>query len=94
MRHNSVATDITHGLIHFPHLKRQVKNAVTEATAKPQPVLAHDGTTIPPMTTKTIRALVNHPLEWHTTGNRHRDASAENWGSSESANIPLNVNHI
>ena len=27
MRHNSVVIDTTHGLIHFPHLTRQVKSA-------------------------------------------------------------------
>ena len=46
----------------------QAKKAASEATAKPQPVLIQDNTTVPPMTTKTITAFVDHPSEWHTTG--------------------------
>ena len=68
MRHNSVAIDTTHGLIHFPHLTVQTKNAAFEASAKPQAVLIQDNTTVPPMTTKTITAIVDHPSEWHTAG--------------------------
>ena len=68
MRHNSVVIDTTHGLIHFPHLTMQAKNAAVEASAKPQVVLIQDNTTVPPMTTKTITAFVDHPSEWHTTG--------------------------
>ena len=67
MRHNSVAIDTTHGLIHFPHLTMQAKNAAIEASAKPQPFLIQNNTTVPPMTTKTITAFVDHPSEWHTT---------------------------
>ena len=68
MRHNSVVIDTTHGLIHFPHLTMQAKNAAIEANAKPQPVLIQDNTTVPPMATKTITAFVDHSSEWHTTG--------------------------
>ena len=32
MRHNSVVIDTTHGLIHFPHLTMQAKNAAIEAS--------------------------------------------------------------
>ena len=68
MKHNSVVTDTTHGLIHFPHLTMQVKGASSQASAKPQPVLIHDSITIPQMTTKTITAFVDHSSEWNTTG--------------------------
>ena len=68
MRHNSVVIDNTHGLIHFPHLTMQAKKAAIETTAKPQPVLIQDNTTVPPMKTKTITAFVDHPSEWQTTG--------------------------
>ena len=33
MRHNSVVIDTTHGLIHFPHLKMQVKSALSQMSA-------------------------------------------------------------
>ena len=68
MRHNSVAIDTTHGLIHFPHLTMQAKNAAIEASAKPQSVFFQDNTTVPPMKTKTIKAFVDHVSEWKTTG--------------------------
>ena len=68
MRHNSVVIDTTHGLIHFPHLTMQAKNPAIEASAKPQPFLVKDNTTVSPMTTKTITGFVDHPWEWHTTG--------------------------
>ena len=68
MKHNSVVSDTTHGLIHFPHLTMQVKSASSQASAKPQPVLIHDSITIPQMTTKTITAFVDHSSEWNTTG--------------------------
>ena len=44
------------------------KNAATEASAKLQPVRIQDNTTISPMTTKTITAVVDNPSQWHTTG--------------------------
>ena len=68
MKHNSVVIDTTHGLIHFPHLTRQVKSALSQTSARPQLVLIHDNITIPQMTTKTITAFVDHPSEWNTTG--------------------------
>ena len=60
MRHNSVAIDTTHGLIHFPHLTMQVKSASSGASAKSQAVILHDSMTVPPMKTKTITAFVDH----------------------------------
>ena len=68
MRNNSVVIDRTHGLIHFPHLTVQVKTASSETTTKPQPVIADNALTIPPTTTKTITAFVDHPSKWNTTG--------------------------
>ena len=68
MKHNTVVIDTTHGVIHFPHLTMQVRSALNQASAKPQPVLIHDSTTIPQMTTKTITAFVDHSAEWNTTG--------------------------
>ena len=68
MKHNSVVIDTTHGLIHFPHLTMQVKSALSQTSAKPQPVLIHDIITKTQMTTKTITALVDHKSEWNTTG--------------------------
>ena len=67
LRNNSVVIHTTHGLIHFPHLSMQVKNASSETTTKPQPVITDDALTIPPMT-RTIKALFNLPLKWNTTG--------------------------
>ena len=68
MRHNSVVIDTTHGLIHFPHLTMQAKKAAIETTAKPQLVHIQDNTTVPPMTTETITAFVDHSSKWHTAG--------------------------
>ena len=68
MRHNSVVLDSTHGLIHFPHLTRQVKSALSQTSAKPQAFLMHNNKTIPQMTTKTITAFVDHVSKWKTTG--------------------------
>ena len=67
MRQNIMVTDTTHGLIHFPHLTMQVKSASSGANAKPQAVPIHDSITVPPMTTKTIIALVEQLSEWNTT---------------------------
>ena len=61
MKHKSVVIDTKHGLILFPHLTMQAENAAIETSAKPQPVLIQDYTTIPPMTTKTITAFADHP---------------------------------
>ena len=68
MRNNSVVIDTTHGLIHLPHLTLQVRTASSETTTKPQPVITDDTLTIPPMTTKTITAFIDHPSKWNTTG--------------------------
>ena len=68
MRNNSVVIDRTHGLIHFPHLTMQVKTAASKSTTKPQPVIMDEDLTIPPATTKTITAFVDHPSKWNTTG--------------------------
>ena len=68
MRNNSVVIDTTHGLIHFPHLTMQVKTASIETTTKPQPVITDKALTIPPTTTKTITAFIDHPSKWSTTG--------------------------
>ena len=68
MRNNSVVIDRTHGLTHFPHLTMQVKTTSCETTTKPQPVISDDALTIPPTTTKTITASVDHPSKWNTTG--------------------------
>ena len=67
IRNNSVVIDTTHGLIHFPHLTMQVKTASSETTTKPQPVITDEALTIPPTTTKTISAFVDHPSKWNTT---------------------------
>ena len=68
MRNNSVVPDTTHGQIHFPHLTMQVKTASSETTTKPQTVITDQAVTIPPTTTKTITALVDHPSKWNLTG--------------------------
>ena len=68
MRHNIVVIDTTHGLSHFPHLTMQVKSALSQTSPKPQVVLIHDRRTIPQLTTKTIKAFVDHVSEWNTTG--------------------------
>ena len=68
MRSNSVVIDTTHGLTHFPHLTVQVKTASIETTTKPQPVITDEVLTIPPTTTKTITAFIDHPSKWITTG--------------------------
>ena len=68
MRNNSVVIDTTHGLIHFPHLTMQVKTASSESTTKPQPVIMDEDLTIPPATTKTVTAYIDHPSKWSTTG--------------------------
>ena len=68
MKHNSVVTDTTHGLIHFPHLTMQVRSASSQASPKPQLVLIHYSITIPQMTTKTNTAFADHSSEWNKTG--------------------------
>ena len=68
MGNNSVSIDTTHNLIHFPHLTMQVKTTSSGTTTKPQPVITAEALTIPPTTTKTITALIDHPSKWNTTG--------------------------
>ena len=68
MRNNSVVIDTTHGLIHFPQLTMQIKTTSSEATTKPQPVITNEALTIPPTTTKTITAFIDHPSKWNRTG--------------------------
>ena len=68
MRNNSVVIDTTHGLIHFPHLTMQVKTASSETTTKPKPIITDETLIIPPTTTKTITAFIDHPSKWNTTG--------------------------
>ena len=68
MRNNSVVKDTTQRLIHFPHLTLQVKTTSSETTTKPQPVITDEALTIPPTTTKTITAFIDHPSKWNTTG--------------------------
>ena len=68
MRNNSVVIDTTHGRIHFPHLTMQVKIASSETTTKPKPFIPDEALTISPTTTKTIKAFIDHPSKWNTTG--------------------------
>ena len=68
MRNNSVVIDATHGSINLPHLTTQAKTASSETTTKPQPVITDEALTIPPTTTKTITAFIDHPSKWNTTG--------------------------
>ena len=68
MRNNSAVIDTTHGLIHFPHLTMQVKTASSETTTEPKLVITDEALTIPPTTTKTITAFIDHPSKWNTTG--------------------------
>ena len=68
MRNNSVVIDTTHGLIHFPHLTIQVKTTSNETSTKPQPAITDEALTIPPTTTKTITAFIDHASKWNTTG--------------------------
>ena len=68
MKNNSVVTDTTHGLIHFPHLTMQDKTASSETTTKTQSFITDEALTIPPTTTKTIAAFTDHSSKWNTTG--------------------------
>ena len=68
MRNNSVVIDTTHGLIRFPQLTMQVKTTSSETTAKPQTVITDEALIIPPTTTKTVIAFIDHPSKWNTTG--------------------------
>ena len=68
MRNNIVVIDTTHGLINFPHLTMQFKTASSETPTKPQSVIMDEALTIPPATTKTVTAFIDHPSKWNTTG--------------------------
>ena len=68
MRNNSVVIDTTHGVIPFPLLTMQVRTASSETTTKPQPVITDEALTIPPTTTNTITAFIDHPSKWNSTG--------------------------
>ena len=68
MRNNKVVIDTTHRPIHFPHMTMQVKMASSETTTKQQAVITDNALTIPPKTTITIRAFVDHPSKWNTKG--------------------------
>ena len=68
MRYNSVILDITHALLHFPHLSMQAKTADEGKMTKPQAVMIPEEITIQPMTTKTIKAYANHLSPFKTTG--------------------------
>ena len=68
MRKNSVVIDRTNGLIRSPHLTMPVKTASSETTSKPQAVRTDGALTVSLRTKKTIRAFVDHPSEWNTTG--------------------------
>ena len=46
----------------------QVKTASSESTTKTQPVIMDADLTIPPATTKTVTAFIDHPSKWNTTG--------------------------
>ena len=67
MRNDSVAIHSTHCLIHFPHLTMQVKTSSSETTTKPQPVITDEALTIPPTTTISITAFIDHASKWNTT---------------------------
>ena len=49
-------------------MTKQVKTASSETITKPQPVITNEALTIPPTTTKTITAFIDHPSKWNTTG--------------------------
>ena len=68
IKKNRLVIDTTRGLIRLPHLATQFETASSETTTKPQPIITADALTIPPRTTKTITAFVEHPSEWNTTG--------------------------
>ena len=68
----------------------QTKNAAIETSANPQPVPIHDSTTV-----TTDDNTKNYSIFWPPIGmayNRYCDNSGKVYKSSDSANIPLNVN--
>ena len=92
MRNNSVVTDTTHSLIHFPHFTMQAKTASSQTTTKPQPVINDGALTILSTTKKkqsqpamTIRRNGTQQGLWH------------HWRSlrnSNFADFPFNVEII
>ena len=46
----------------------QGKTTSSETTTKPQAVISEEALTIPPTTTKTFTAFIDHPSKWNTTG--------------------------
>ena len=62
--HNSVVTDSTHGIIHFPYSIMQVKSTASETTAKPQSILTGDTLKQLTMTTKTTTIFVHYRFIW------------------------------
>ena len=67
MKNKGVFLEMAHGLTYFPHLAMQIKTT-SEMSANPQAVLTDDALALPPRTTKTITAFVDHHSEWNTTG--------------------------
>ena len=66
-RHNSVVVDSAHGLLHFPHLTMQVKNANCDFSAKPQSVLTNYNLTIPPWQKRQSQFLLithRNEIQW------------------------------
>ena len=68
MRHNSVVLDITHGILHFPHLSMQVKSVDEPKSVRPQAVIIPEDITIPAMVTRNIKAYTNFNSHFRTTG--------------------------
>ena len=68
IRNNSVVIDTTHSLIQFPHLTMQIETASSGMNTRPEPVITDEALTIPPKTTKTITAFVDHPSKWNKIG--------------------------
>ena len=91
MRNSGVVIDTTQGLIQFPHLNMQVKTASIEITTKPHPVITDESLTIPPTTTKTLRAFVDYPSEWEH--NRDCNTIGEVYGNSKFADFSLDVDN-
>ena len=68
--HNSVVIDTTQGLIQFHtwQWKPRMMSGKQDPTTIHQLVLIHDSITVPPLTAKTITAIVDHLSEWQTRG--------------------------
>ena len=68
LKNNGVVIDTTHGLIHCPHLTRQLKLPDVKQPQNPSQSSLDDALTIPLTITKTITPFLNHPSKWNTTG--------------------------